>query len=487
MFRNYLSFDLRAFALMRIGMAALLIADLCNRLPDLEAFYTNTGAVPLSMLFENSWNKYFISIHTISGLWGVQLVLFLFAFFCAAMMFIGFRTRLFTFLSWFMLLSLHNRNGFILQGGDDLLRMVLFWCMFIPWGDRYSYDAMRSWKTKSGDRLLSVATVAYLLQICYIYTGSALLKGHEWNRDFTALYYTYSLDQISYPVTGYLYYHSGLLKVLTATAYYFELLIPLLFFIPVRQSLFRTIAVLSIILFHLINLSTLFIGLFPFIGMVTVLAILPSEVMNWLEQRFISARTAIAVSFRNYGNTVARIIPWRERMQPRPVLLKAQAGILVFLTVFTFDWNFSNLTFINSKLSDKFRSIGYVLRLDQAWGMFAPGVFKEDGWYILEGVDDNGRLFNLLQPDQPINYEKPKSIVSMFPSDRWRKYSENFIFAENEFMRGYFCNYYKRTWNEHHHDRKIHTLRAVYMEEMTLPDYKYSVPVKNVLWECVDE
>jgi hypothetical protein len=54
MFKNYLSFDLRAFALMRIGMASLIIADLCNRIPDLEAFYSNTGAVPLSMLFENA-------------------------------------------------------------------------------------------------------------------------------------------------------------------------------------------------------------------------------------------------------------------------------------------------------------------------------------------------------------------------------------------------------------------------------------------------
>src|ERR1043165_6497011 len=102
-------------------------------------------------------------------MWEVQLMLFLLSFFCAVMMFIGYRTRLFTFLSWFMLLSLHNRNGLILQGGDDLLRMTLFWCMFIPWGEHYSYDSMRSWKVKENKSILNIAVIAYLLQICYIY------------------------------------------------------------------------------------------------------------------------------------------------------------------------------------------------------------------------------------------------------------------------------------------------------------------------------
>jgi hypothetical protein len=74
----------------------------------------------------------------------------------------------------------------------------------------------------------------------------------------------------------------------------------------------------------------------------------------------------------------------------------------------------------------------------------------------------------------------------MFKNDRWRKYSENFIFSENENMRGYFCNYYKRIWNEQHPEKQIKILRAIYMEEITLPDYKYSIPQKKILWETVE-
>src|ERR1044072_3228821 len=179
---NYLLFDKRALALMRICIAFVLMLDLGIRLSDLEAFYSNSGVVPLPMLFEHAWNPYFISIHTISGLWQVELVLFLIAFLFAILLFIGYRTQLFTFLSWFMLISLHNRNILILQGGDDLLRMVLFWSIFIPWGEHYSCDRLlnNNHPANENPQIRTAATIAYLLQVCYIYSGSALLKGPEW-------------------------------------------------------------------------------------------------------------------------------------------------------------------------------------------------------------------------------------------------------------------------------------------------------------------
>lgn len=471
---------------MRICIAIVIIFDLGTRVTDLEAFYTNTGAVPLCMLFENSWNQYYISIHTISGLWQVELILFIIAFFCAVMLLIGYRTKLFTFLSWFMMLSLHNRNGLILQGGDDLLRMVLFWGIFIPWGMRYSCDKILD-PSKENDnvQLFEIATLAYLLQICYIYTGSALLKGPEWSSQYNALYYAYSLDQIAYPTTKYIYYFPGLLRALTFSAYYFELLVPLLFFIPFKNGWFRTVGVVLIILFHFINSITLYIGLFPFIGIATILGILPIEAMNKFDRFTKKLKPITRNSFSGIAYGVSHIIKWKRQVYVlNPLHYKIRTALLIFLTLFIFDWNFSNLVFIKSKLSDQLRFIGYTLRLDQSWGMFAPGVFKDDGWYILEGITTNNEHINLLDPDKALTYQKPVNIVSMFKNDRWRKYSENYIFPENEFMRGYFCNYFIRIWNEKHPDKQVTSLQVIYMEEMTLPDYKYSPPKKNILWEC---
>lgn len=485
---KYLYCDLRALALMRLAIAAILIIDLTIRVGDLEAFYANTGAVPLTMVFEHLWNDYFVSVHAISGLWQVQLILFMFAYFCAAMLFIGYRTRLFTVLSWFMLLSLHNRNTLILQGGDDLLRMVLFWAMFIPWGAKYSCDSLLNRKCAHEQPppvILSVATIAYLLQICYIYSGSALLKGPEWNTSYTALYYAYSLDQIAYPMTRLFYYYPELLKKMTAFAYYFELLAPVLFFIPVKHGFFRTIGVVSIIGFHGFNSLHLFIGLFPLIGCATVLGLLPASAMNALEYRFRNLKPLVMGSFRGFAVLVERIIRWREPVYYHAAWREnAKAAFLIFLTIFVFDWNFSNISIVTSKLSDQLRFIGYGLRLDQNWGMFAPGVFKDDGWYVLEGITETGKPVNLLDPEKPLTYQKPASVVSMFKNDRWRKYSENFIMNYNEYARGYFCSYYKRCWNEEHPGERIAELRIYYMSELTKPDYQYSKPEKIMLWQC---
>jgi hypothetical protein len=486
---KYLSFDIRALALMRMCIATVILLDLSVRISDLEMFYSNSGVVPLAMLFEQAWNKYYISIHTLSGLWKVQLLLFLANYFFAIMLFIGYRTKLFTVLCWFMMLSLHNRNGFILQGGDDLLRLVLFWCMFIPWGMRYSCDALLTGSNGeiSGNKsICTVATIAYLLQICYIYTGSALLKGREWDTDYTAMYYVYGLDQVAYPVTKLFFYYPELLKRLTILAYYFELLVPLFFFIPVKHQWFRTIGVLAIVLFHLLNSLTLFIGMFPLIGMATTIGILPTMAMDWLERKSSRLREKVADSFLGISQLVAKLIRWKAPTYDHPLWIRnMRSAILIFLTVFVFDWNFSNLVFINSKLSEELRFIGYALRLDQNWGMFAPGVFKDDGWYILEGITENKRSFNLFRSDKTIDYTKPENIVALFKNDRWRKYTENLMLSYHTFLRGYFCNYYKRIWNETNND-KIRILRIIYMSEFTLPDYRYSKPQKQVLWECWD-
>src|SRR5207342_1437647 len=104
----------------------------------LEAHYANSGVLPLSVLFEHNWNPYFFSFHTASGLWHVQALYFLLAAIFAGCILLGYKTRLTTLLSWVFLLSLQNRNPLILQGGDDLLRMLLFWGIFLPWHKYYS-------------------------------------------------------------------------------------------------------------------------------------------------------------------------------------------------------------------------------------------------------------------------------------------------------------------------------------------------------------
>ncbi len=475
---------MRALSLMRIGVACIILLDLSIRASDLEAFYSNTGAVPLSMVFQYKWNEFYWSFHTISGLWEVQLVLFLFSACCALLLLIGYRTRLMTILSWVMLLSLHNRNVIILQGGDDLLRMVLFWGMFLPWGKRYSCDRLLNKEDADVDtRIFTLATLAYVLQITYLYTGSALLKGPEWHTRLDALYYVYSLDQIAYPHTQLLYYYPQLLKVLTAIAFWFEMLVPVLFFIPYKNNWLRVSAVVLIIGFHGFNAFSLLIGFFPWIGMVAALGLLPTSFMDGFDERMRNWKGKVAQSFLGVSALFSGILKWKQTTDAPKGMISQY--ILSVLTVYVFCWNAGNVSFNHYKLADEIRFIAYTLRLDQNWGMFAPGVFKDDGWFMMEATTAENKKIDLFHPNDSISYKKPASITAMFKNDRWRKYSENLIFISNNYMRGYFCNYYLKKWNAEHPGQQVTTLSIIYYSELTAPDYQYSIPKRDVLCNCV--
>jgi hypothetical protein len=103
----------------------------------------------------------------------------------------------------------------------------------------------------------------------------------------------------------------------------------------------------------------------------------------------------------------------------------------------------------------------------------------------MEATTAKNQKIDLFHPTDSLTYKKPERITAMFKNDRWRKYSENFIFTSNNFMRGYFCNYYLKKWNEEHPDQPVTALSILYFTELTDPDYHYVIPKKDVLCNCV--
>src|SRR5690606_1389743 len=120
---------------------------------------------------------------------------------------------------------------------------------------------------------------------------------------------------------------------------------------------------------------------------------------------------------------------------------------------------------------------------DQYWGMFAPQVFKDDGWYIFEGRTADGKLINIRENGEPVSYKKPESIVSMYSSDRWRKYSEYYLFVSFSFLRPPHCDWALREWNRKH-EPKVEHLEVVYMKEVSMPVYQVIGPNREVLCSC---
>lgn len=133
--------DLRSLAVFRVGLGLLLLCDLVNRAWWLRAHYTDWGVMPREALLDTLWDRAWMSVHLFSGTFAPTAILFVLSGAVAVALLVGFRTTIATALSWFLLISLHARNPIVLQGGDIIFRLLLFWAIFLPLGARWSIDA----------------------------------------------------------------------------------------------------------------------------------------------------------------------------------------------------------------------------------------------------------------------------------------------------------------------------------------------------------
>jgi hypothetical protein len=132
--------DLHSLALFRIGIGLLILTDLLIRVPDLKAMYTDSGMFPRGLIRHHYTSIWHWSLHFLSGHWAVQAALFGVAAMLAIALLTGFKTRWAAIGSWLMLMSLHHRVPPILSGADTLMRMLLFWAMFLPLERMWSLD-----------------------------------------------------------------------------------------------------------------------------------------------------------------------------------------------------------------------------------------------------------------------------------------------------------------------------------------------------------
>ena len=484
-FTENFSFDLRALSLMRMGIALIVLTDLIIRSTSLIAFYADEGVLPLSVLYKSNWNPSFFSIFAIGTGWKIIALLFFINAVFAFFLFLGFHTRLMTFLCWLMMVSLHNRNPLILQGGDELLRLTLFWGFFIPWGKRYSIDsilAVDKNQQELKNRWLNWGGLGFLFLLFSVYFFSAMMKtSSEWNSEYSAIYYALSLDQITWPVGKFIYQFPSLLKVLTFMIYYVELFSPLLLLIPFKTSFFRMVFIFLIASFQLGICITLFVGLFYLIGLVTLIGLIPEGMLNRIEKNTFRFRLFSRRIFEKIAHTFGskihiEIKPFFQFSELSRFQIRLLYGaFLAFVLCFNLLWCVGQLPKSRLKVSDNFLWFAYVFRFDQDWGMFAPRVYKNDGWYIyeanLEKKNQTESAIDLNRSGKQIDYKKPENILALYPDDRWRKFGELWQYQSDK-VKKEFCRYLRNKWNREHPNKRIATLKIIYMQETTLPDYK---------------
>ena len=285
-FATIFGIDLRTLALYRVCLALIIIMDLVARARDLTAHYSDEGVLPRAALLGDigQWSP---SLHLIGGSPKIQALLFMLSGVVALAFLVGYRTRAATVVSWLLLLSLQARNPAIMQGGDLLLQLLLFWGIFLPLDARFSVDAaLNEDAQRAPNAFFSMATMALLVQAMCVYTFGALLKTSPvWIPDGTAVYYALHLDYLVTPIGVWLREFPAVLQFLTYFVWSLELFAPILMFCPIAHVQVRLFGMALLLVLHIGFLLCLYIGTFPFVSMTSVLAFTPGRVWDRISER----------------------------------------------------------------------------------------------------------------------------------------------------------------------------------------------------------
>lgn len=439
--------DLRSLAAFRIVLALLALGDILARATNLTAHYSDIGILPRTALIEEVAPRWTFSLHLGSGEPLVQAVLFAVQAVAAVALLIGFRSRAAVTIVWLLTVSLNVRNPMVLSDADLLLRMLLFWAMFLPLDARWSVASMRGTGLPQRPlQYLSVATVGLFAQIVFVYIFTTILKsGPEWRTDGSALYYALSLKQFSTPAGEFVRQFFVVTQVLTFATLALELLGPLLLFSPVLTGPVRTFGVLAFAGLHVGIRLNMSIGLFPWVAALCMVCFLPAWFWDRLagplvSRAGLSGRSETTWQHRLSTGVLARLSLLREVLaSPGPLLNRAGAGVwggttnpktshglalstisegasgasvptvgtgkiaaleggsrvllerslalnllAGFFLVLVFWWNVSTVTTI--QLPEPLANFASVLRLNQKWNMFAPSPGKTSHQYRMPGT-----------------------------------------------------------------------------------------------------
>jgi hypothetical protein len=479
--------DLRSLAALRIGLGILLLADLGLRAVDLTAHYSDQGLLPRLALLRHLSNSWYWSFHLFSGTPQFQGALFLLAGICAAALLVGYRTRSAAVASWILLISLDARNPLVLQGSDVLLRMVLFWGLFLPLGARWSVDRALA---PSGGRaiprhLCTVGTVALFLQVALMYwiTAAQKVGAPEWH-DGTALYYALSIDEFTRPLGQRLLALPELLRLKTYAVWWFEALGPLALLATTGMA--RVVCVAAFLALQLGFGLCLYVGLFPWIGAVAMLGFLPSW---WWD----SARAWWPQLAREGRETAERVAkhPLVKRLEPRPISARPSGAfelLAACLLAYVIWWNLSSVAWLHVRMPQPIRWIGLTFKLEQRWRMFASPM-KGDGWFVMPGTLKDGTEVDIWQNSSEVLWQKPERVAETYRNQHWRKYMESIRKERYRRLRPSFGGYLCRQWDETTvGDRQLRQLEIWFVMERTLPGYRTAEPKRRRLlrYTCPD-
>jgi uncharacterized membrane protein YphA (DoxX/SURF4 family) len=277
--------DARRMALVRISYGLLMLMYLAILYPDLETWFGPVGLVPADVYEQarmpHQWSvlRWLPTDPQAAGDW-LRCVFWL-HFASAAMLAMGFLTRINAVVVFVLLVSWQNRNPLIWDGEDPLFRLIGFYLLLMPSGRAWSIDR---WLFHGREQSCAMASAWPLrlvqLQMTIVFVSAAICKlgGEDWV-DGIALSYVGRLDDTfgKFPVPSVMFETPLIVRLMTWLVIIVELVAPLLLWF--RET--RRWALALIVVFHLANEYAMYLFLFHWIMLVGWSTFLTSQDLSW--------------------------------------------------------------------------------------------------------------------------------------------------------------------------------------------------------------
>ena len=277
--------DARSIKLFRYALSVTLILDLIDR----------------SLDFNAPWFHPYI---------------FVLAFCAYLSLGLGFKIKVSAVLSWIMLAIIHTLDPMLLHGGDILLKLLLFWFIFLPY-----------------------SSFALILQVIFIYLFNFINKLAPVWLSGDAVEMALNIPQIVKPMGSKLLDYPLLLK-------FFNYLTLVLEFsgLLLLISRFRIFIIPALILMHIAFGLTMHLGNFPLVDIIALIPFIPSEIFD---------RLGI-----------------KKREEPKAFKFSKFIVIPAFLLVLLV--NLNSVRTLDKYIPRFFEDLSYTTHLWQSWSMFAP-------------------------------------------------------------------------------------------------------------------
>ncbi len=398
--------DARSLALLRILIAIIVLWNCLNIFGSLDVFYSESGVLPAK------YSQYVVA-QSGPGAWSVlwlnesenwATAWLLVNVVAAVGLLIGYQTFFCTLVCLVLAWSFQMRNPLVLTAGDILLRMTLFWGMFLPWGGYWSLDCRKYVDIRPAKwKVLSCGTAAIMLQLAAVYFFSGIAKANgSW--DGTAIVNTLNLEMYCRPLGLWMGQFEGWLGWLSPWILILEIVGPLLLFVPPFHQYWRGTMMALMWIMHLTIWLTMSIGIFSAVAIVCWVVFIPSEVWN---------------------GVVGRPEGFEKDQVDELVTLKRGWQIMGLVALLIMLW--VNLDQINQpKNSTMIGRISNVLMIRQEFKMFANPP-SHSPWPTYPAKLISGSDADLFSADGKALADKPKSVFEYMRSQQWRRYHFNLI------------------------------------------------------------